>query len=52
MTALRRTVRINCGPMRPLDLETNCNKLNKNALKATTTNVASDAKTRGLRRRS
>ena len=29
MTALRRTVRINGGPMRPLDLQTICDKCNK-----------------------
>lgn len=29
MTALRRTVRLNGGPMRPLDLETICNQCNK-----------------------
>lgn len=29
MTALRRTVRINGGPMRPLDLQTICDQCNK-----------------------
>lgn len=29
MTALRRTVRINSGPMRPLDLQTVCDQCNK-----------------------
>lgn len=29
MTALRRTVRINGGPMRPLDLQTVCDQCNK-----------------------
>lgn len=29
MTALRRTVRLNGGPMRPLDLQTVCDQCNK-----------------------
>ena len=29
MSALRRTVRINSGPMRPLDLQTVCDQCNK-----------------------
>lgn len=29
MTALRRTVRINGGPMRPLDLNVMCDQCNK-----------------------
>ena len=29
MPALRRTVRINGGPMRPLDLQTVCDQCNK-----------------------
>ena len=29
MTALRRTVRINGGPMRPLDLQTVCDQCHK-----------------------
>lgn len=29
MTALRRTARINSGPMRPLDLQTICDQCNK-----------------------
>ncbi len=29
MPALRRTVRINGGPMRPLDLQTICDQCNK-----------------------
>ena len=29
MSALRRTVRINGGPMRPLDLQTICDQCNK-----------------------
>lgn len=29
MTALRRTVRLNGGPMRPLDLQTVCDQCNR-----------------------
>ena len=29
MTALRRTARLNGGPMQPLDLQTVCNQCNK-----------------------
>ena len=48
MTALRRTVSLNGGPMRPLDLQTVCDQCNKSRAHGTTSNAASCARLKRL----
>lgn len=51
MTTLRRTVRINSGQMRPLDLQTVCDQCNKSRAHGNHTKCSKLRQAEGIERR-